>query len=354
MRNFGLDFLRALAIILVVFSHICNLLFPKQFQYVLSIYLGTIGVEVFFVLSGFLIGGIIISYFYEEEVFTFAQLKRFWKRRWLRTLPNYYLVLILSIFLYCFIFKYYTIRDTLPYFFFYQNLLSPNLISFFAVSWSLVIEELFYLSFPIVMFILYKFKLKKYNVLLITILLFLLIPLFIRFFYALSYKYAPWDFVFKKIAIMRLDGIGIGVLASFIYRFHRNLWNKSKYILIGIGIILLTFTSIYLFNNLGQINHPYGDFFMRTLFFNLFELGIACLLPIILDFKLNMPSVVKAITFVSIISYSIYLNHTIIVWFIEGVIMPNFIKLIVTISVILGISYLEYKYFEKPIMDLRS
>ncbi|MDG1661044.1 MAG: hypothetical protein P8H40_06680 [Winogradskyella sp.] len=55
--------------------------------------LGATGVDIFFVLSGFLIGGILLRKL-EAGQTSFSDLVRFWKRRWLRTFPNYFVVLI--------------------------------------------------------------------------------------------------------------------------------------------------------------------------------------------------------------------------------------------------------------------
>jgi peptidoglycan/LPS O-acetylase OafA/YrhL len=93
-RLFGLDLVRALAIILVLLSHSRNLLisFYPGLDFLKAG--GFFGVELFFVLSGFLIGGILIKDI--QAGFDFGILKNFWKRRWLRTLPNYYLFLIIN------------------------------------------------------------------------------------------------------------------------------------------------------------------------------------------------------------------------------------------------------------------
>jgi len=89
-RIYGLDILRAFAIFFVVLAHASSFLTqPLQdilwhFQYD--------GVSIFFVLSGYLIGGILIKII-ENKGATFKNLFNFWLRRWLRTLPNYFLVL---------------------------------------------------------------------------------------------------------------------------------------------------------------------------------------------------------------------------------------------------------------------
>ena len=95
-RVFGLDLMRAVAIVLVVFSHI-SWIVPKAKGLIpdLMNIAGFIGVEIFFVLSGFLIGRLIYKLYISED-FRFYSVFYFWVRRWFRTLPNYYLVLIIN------------------------------------------------------------------------------------------------------------------------------------------------------------------------------------------------------------------------------------------------------------------
>ena len=92
-RNFGLDLFRALAIILVVLSHgkfLLNGTALENFPFFKMLD----GVDLFFVLSGFLIGGIILRTM--SEGWNWRGVAHFWKRRWLRTLPNYYFILLLN------------------------------------------------------------------------------------------------------------------------------------------------------------------------------------------------------------------------------------------------------------------
>ena len=103
-RVFGLDVIRALAIIMVLCSHSTLLLFPNQDTTLLTAirFFGAIGVDLFFVLSGFLIGGIILKQLKEGKV-SFKDFLYFWTRRWFRTLPNYFLILILNILVFYFL-----------------------------------------------------------------------------------------------------------------------------------------------------------------------------------------------------------------------------------------------------------
>lgn len=141
-RVHGLDTLRALAISLVVLHH--YVLFVSRsdtFGWVGEI--GWVGVDLFFALSGYLIGNQIFAAMRSPEGFS---LSHFYGRRLLRTLPNYYAVLAL-----------YFLRPA-----FRNDLLLPPLWKFltfaqninlepgtaFSHAWSLCIEEQFYLLLP--------------------------------------------------------------------------------------------------------------------------------------------------------------------------------------------------------------
>ncbi|MEW6470311.1 MAG: acyltransferase family protein, partial [Bacteroidota bacterium] len=86
-RVFGLDLLRSFAMISVIAAH-------SGYDTLLGLRHGIIAVESFFVMSGFLIGEMLIRDF--REGFDFNDLKSFWIKRWFRTLPLYYAVLILK------------------------------------------------------------------------------------------------------------------------------------------------------------------------------------------------------------------------------------------------------------------
>jgi peptidoglycan/LPS O-acetylase OafA/YrhL len=139
-RVYGLDVYRAIAIIIVVLGHSSFMLNGTAMEN--FPWLGLVdGVELFFVLSGFLIGSILIKTIDKNEYkLTSKTLFNFWKRRWFRTLPNYYLILIIYT-----LFVSYGVVDAdisqfdWTFFFFLQNFATP-FYDFFWESWSLSIE----------------------------------------------------------------------------------------------------------------------------------------------------------------------------------------------------------------------
>lgn len=156
-RVFGLDLIRAFAIVSVLLGHgysfVSELIPSKYYLFFLPD-----GVAIFFVLSGFLIGRIVINQFCLND-FGFKSFLNFYLMRWFRTLPAYFFVLSLLIVLYrnC---GYGVLPDVWKYYFFVQNILSPHPV-FFAEAWSLSVEEIFYLFFPVVLAIFVSFIRRK-------------------------------------------------------------------------------------------------------------------------------------------------------------------------------------------------
>ncbi|MCH7785638.1 MAG: acyltransferase, partial [Bacteroidetes bacterium] len=96
-RNVGLDIARTLAILLVLFAHTkwISDRYPVVVDSAMQLS-GTIGVEVFFMISGFLIGKIILREI-KDPNFSLLHIKSFLLRRWFRTFPNYYLLLTVNV-----------------------------------------------------------------------------------------------------------------------------------------------------------------------------------------------------------------------------------------------------------------
>lgn len=122
--NHWLDFCRALAISLVLLSHGRTFLVPLMPETNIFKFGGFLGVELFFVLSGFLIGRILIEKINNQESHR-EWIPSFWLRRWLRTYPSYILFLFINIIL-IFSIRPDIFPSVLRYLTFSQSLLSPH------------------------------------------------------------------------------------------------------------------------------------------------------------------------------------------------------------------------------------
>lgn len=143
-RLYGLDTLRAIAIIIVLIYHYKVVVSSEKIFGFMS-QLGWTGVDLFFVLSGYLIGNQILSAFAKGQDFS---LKLFYIRRLLRTLPNYYFVLALYLIFPVALSG--TATAPLWSFLTFTQNLDLNAGETFTHSWSLCIEEQFYLIFPVI------------------------------------------------------------------------------------------------------------------------------------------------------------------------------------------------------------
>ena len=141
-RVFGLDAMRVVAISLVVLSH-GVVLWPQNTTLSNVLSRTPDGVDLFFGLSGFLVGSMWLRAMHQPNWVT-----NFWRRWWLRTLPAYYAVLILS---YVAVACGWIANDsTLPWWrfaTFTQNTVEP-LKGFFWESWSLTVQQWSYFLLP--------------------------------------------------------------------------------------------------------------------------------------------------------------------------------------------------------------
>lgn len=357
-RVFGLDLLRAIAILTVVYGHarvyVPIVDRPLYDQWLL---IPIDGVSIFFVLSGFLIGGILLRRL-DGSAFKFTDLWLFWLRRWFRTIPNYLLVLSLLLAYRIFILN--DLWDFSPwYYLFSQNLFSPH-PAFFPEAWSLSVEEWFYLLFPLVIYGALRWMPHKNAVFLGTVLAFTIIPLLLRIW---KYEYASYsgtfDEEFRKIVILRLDSLMLGIIAAYVKMQHPKIWRQMA----QPGLYLGLLTLLLLYWNPGNWRH-----FYRPLDFNIEGLATLLFLPFLAEWKKQSRAwIALPILFISLTSYSLYLLHLSVV---QAHIIPILgAKLEVNLFstetgswllysfywlICLGLSALQYRFFEKPILKLRE
>jgi len=348
-RIFGLDILRATAILLVIFAHL-SIPFKngihKEFWDAVSSQTGILGVELFFVLSGFLIGTILIKLFNKEEKYNLKQIKGFWIRRWFRTLPNYYFVLILTIIV--FYSLYGKIDASWTYFLFIQ---SP---SYLVVAWSLMVEEWFYLLFPLLIFVITLFlkRNSKYKILLIAVGIIIIIPILLRILNIIDLIDLSFALKFIQNTIALFDSIGIGVLAGFLYYYHKEFCINHKKTLFFWGVLLFSFSSVglFIFNNPGILSE-----LLRLLDILALNFSVLLMIPSLSEMKQPRNKIFGIITYISLISYSLYLTHTTIIEvFYKTSFLTGYVRSLTSLLLAFVIAAILYHLFEKPTTALRE
>jgi len=363
---------------MVVLAHSSPLLSPlvntRHFGNVTSVFLaavqpfGPLGVELFFVLSGFLIGNILIKTFVTTDDFSFRAVRNFWIRRWFRTLPNYWLILTVDIIFYkAFNLTRLTAGKFLLFYPFLQNLWYPQPLYFFGESWSLSIEEWFYLTLPIVMYLSYRifFPVNKKAFLLKVFSIYLLVFLLARFFNAFHpISDYDQDTGIRKIVVLRLDAVMYGVLFAYLNYYYTTVLKKIKYYLLAISITGTIFIYYLMVNpriNICAAEHPTLKFLSDAFLYLLIPLFLSFCLPFANEIK-SIPNkyIATTVQHISKISYSIYLVHfsllfAPLIFFLRANSYGMLIAVYVLYwIVVIVLSSLLYKYFEYPVMRLRD
>lgn len=301
-RIVELDGLRGIAaLVVVIFHYVNNQLVANETRLAQVLAklteFGWVGVDLFFVLSGFLIGTILIRNKPSKRYFS-----TFFVRRVVRIIPNYFLAVAIFV-LIC----------NLPYFTGSYFLTGNNVIpwwSYFAmvhniymgalhnmgtdamtITWSIGIEEQFYIVFPFIVYFL-KDKLLPY-----VLGIFVIGSVIVR-------DMMPHWIPGYVLLPCRLDGLSLGVLIAWLMQrvdlaaiVKRRLW-----IFIGLQVINVLYCGFmyYKFGDLGPVKHTLFAFFFAV-----------CLV-----FALTLKGSWYAaalrtrwLTWVGSISYSLYLFH---------------------------------------------
>lgn len=344
--------MRAVAICAVVFGHLPILKsFSGSETVTNALSLSAFwGVEIFFVLSGFLIGRILIRQavsqgFFLQNFFIFL------KRRWFRTLPNYFLVLLINLLLGMWLG--FDIHHAVLYFVFAQNLWD-NKIEFFTESWSLSVEEWAYLLLALTLWLLFVFKKFLGKQALFFLFLFLMMVFWGNklglYFSGVDYH---WNEDLKSVVIYRIDAILTGVLAAWWSVFYPDSFRYSKLNLMFLGLALLLLLSFGL-EVFGWINRQ--SFFWTVLYLPLTSFAFFCFLPALFHWQQQRGRIAKTITLVSKISYAAYLLHYSILLYLFNLYSPiqGLTNMFLYLAFTLFLSYMLYLFYEKPLMNLRD
>jgi len=368
----GLDLVRSAAILGVVVSHYWP--FYERFSAAAPLkFLGTIGVELFFVLSGFLVGGILLRQAADLGDgkfggFRFANSPSFWVRRWFRTLPNYVLFFLLFL-LYDQPWVSGHWRAWGLSFFFLQNLFTDLSQGTFGIAWSLCVEEWLYLLLPLALAACTLRTKDSNRAALYSALILIVVPTVLRCFTAGK----PWDLGIRHIVIYRLDAIAYGVLLAYLARYRRPVFDAlagDRWALVGITTLIGIWFHWYALGSVwvenGQAGSGFRWFVMSILFFPAMSLAIV---PIVAwaSRLATIPWGFKRLVYrTSLYSYSMYLGHEFVFYFVHPVLYARvsglfgefhgltFIAAGLDLTAVYVFSAAVYHLWEAPMTRLRE
>ena len=345
-----IDGLRAISIGAIIIYHTQITIFGHQ-----PFRGGFIGVDIFFVISGYLITLIILKELITTGFFSF---KHFYERRIRRILPVLIFVMLVSLpFAWMYLLPgdfidfsksiLYSLGFSSNYYFWYsgqQYGAESGLLKPFLHTWSLSIEEQFYILFPIVLLIVFKYF-RKY---LIYILIFgFIISLGLADLGSRNYPSASFYFLHARMwellagSILAYFEITGGGRVRFKYKI-------LNLILPSIGLFIIG-GSILFFND--KMFHPS--------FYTLFPIIGVCLIIWFSNKNELITKILSTKLFVGIglVSYSLYLWHYAIFAFVrqsQFFSNGNIINKIIIVIVIFTLSIISYYFIEKPFRNRKN
>ena len=301
VRNQAIDFLRGIAIFLTLFRH-----------FGINIYLykiGWVGVDLFFVLSGFLVSGLLFGEYKKTSTINFL---RFFVRRGLKIYPLFYLLFALYfVDIKLDLNKEINYPALLPEALFYKNYVGGD--AFWIHTWSIDIEEHFYLLLPLLLLCLIFIAKSKGNSFKSIPFLFMIIALsclILRVLVTINQPFSHTNNV--SPTHLRIDSLFFGTLLSYFYHFHQtrlaNFVNNNKTTLRIVSFILLLPCLIF---------WDY-DPQMTTWGFSSLYLGFGGVLLLSIYSDNNYPKILKKIygltASMGLYSYGIYIIHWVLIW----------------------------------------
>ena len=344
-RSASLDFLRGSAAFAVAVPHYLttNAPFEPAVETV-----AIVGVEVFFVLSGFVLAPQIVDWVVAKP---WRNLGVFLARRWMRTIPPYVAALAVIALMTGNLMT----ADTLRYLFYVENLVgSANAADYYPVAWSLAVEEWFYLLFAPLLFLVGRLLGRGDRRLEVAF-----AALFILAVTALRAFAAPhdWDLNVRRATVFRVDSIVWGYLLYLALERRTLIASRTAagwrtFAALGAMLALATAlefgaaTGAIRGNEVAEQAFPYS-----SALFGMTAVGF---------FREAEPlfkgRVVRAVSFyLGRISYSAYLFHIVIVMAVKPRIAnwPFLAQLAFYVALVCALSTVFWRGFERPILALR-
>lgn len=338
----NLDGLRAYSVIGVLLFH-ANL--SSHFYY------GWLGVQVFFILSGYLITTILLETKESKNYF-----KIFYTRRVLRIFPIYYFVLIFTV-IYA-LFSKLPVKDLWYYLLYIQNYhlgwvnWSPQFPQLLNHTWSLAIEEQFYLFWPLMIWFLPKLK----SFILCLIMIFA--AFFVKYFLSLKYPGNPINW---SNTLASFDMLASGALLAIILK----KFDIKKVLLSCVFFSIITLVIYFLFFNLYPSHHLFWESNAKLTeidgqaFIILVIPFISYLITYLIKNKNKFTKIFFSnivIVYIGKISYGIYLYHFIVFSLVDNSFSNYSIVLVAILKFLLTliIAVLSWHLIEKKVLNLKK
>lgn len=355
----GLDHLRALAISFVFIYHYGGMFAHPEWIHTIGTF-GWTGVDLFFVLSGYLISSQLFLKIAKGRKISFRE---FFLKRFFRIIPAYLVVVVLY-----FSFPFLREREALAplwkYLTFTQNLgLDARSQGTFSHAWSLCIEEQFYLFLPLILILLVSIKgIKKGYILLLL----LFVAGFMARLYSWNVLVSPfvnddyfWAYWHKWIYYptnCRLDGLLTGVSVAAIFQFKPRV--KETIVqygnqLLGTGLLLLT-GAYFLCINQSSFNASIFGFPLVSLGYGFLILGAISPTSFLYHFDSKVMATIASL------SYALYLTHKIIIHVTQeqfsklNISKDSTLMFLICLATCLLGALLMNKLIEKPFLRLRD
>lgn len=340
----SLDGLRAVSIAFVIIYH--SLFSSKLLD--LSV-LGKIGVEIFFVISGFLITTLLLK---EKILKNKINLKKFYIRRAFRILPVVFLFLFVLVLLNSIFSLHITNRSFLTAILFVKNLPIPNSGDWYTGHfWSLAIEEQFYIIFP---FLVAYLSIKNYKRLVIGLIVTLTVINFCFYNEVGPFNSNRFLHLFSMITV---NLFSVGTIAILIGSFLSVLMFENPNILnqlMGVKSFFLSFILFLVALVLRiPIFHLYIPYFSHALF--AFIIGVVIIMNIngknFMSRILNLPFMAE----IGILSYSLYIWQQIFTCYQPWSAMFKYAdSIILNLLLLFLVAFLSYRFYEKKFLDLKA
>jgi peptidoglycan/LPS O-acetylase OafA/YrhL len=352
-RIAGLDLLRASAIVLVLLAH-----YPKTGTgpLIRLLNFGWTGVDLFFILSGYLIAGqLFASLSSGKEI----SITAFYLRRLLRTLPNYYVILAAYVILSGFT----GAASPAPLWKFAAFVQNFGIPSTFAPSWSLCVEEQFYLIFPLIVVLAARSRSSKIAISTFAGILILEIAIRSGIWFVTRPDLLPETEALTTYMAQlyyptycRLDGITLGVGLAALKYFRPVIWQqlmaRGNYVFAGSCVFLLASVLVL---------WKHYSFLCSTLGFTLLGISFVLLTASVLsDNWLLARWQLPGVQYIALLSYSIYLTHSLALecssWLAAraGISLQSPLGVGIAGILILVFANLLYHLVERPFMTLRD